>query len=162
MPDVSYNDITKWRACPIDSLKLYVSTNYHEFKDIRTDSTYSISPILSIETDSNGWQRVVGLKFEGTFIIAEDDLETMSASLNAFIVTGITKMVLTLKAPTAQTGGGQIVIEIDTTNATYHSWITHFKVNKDELSPALELNVTGRFSRDVLTTTTKLFEQNWS
>lgn len=162
MPDVTYNDITDWRACPIDSLKLYVSTSYHEFKNISTESTYSVTPILSLESDAYGYQRTVGLKFEGVFIIGENNIETMLPSLNSFITTGITKMVLTLKAPTEQPGGGQTVIEIDTTNATYHSWAARFSVLKDELAPSLELTVNGRFSVNTLTVTTKLFEQNWS
>lgn len=148
----TYSTPSKWRLTPIHSVSIMVNSTQVKFVNLKQGSTWGIKPIL--RKNDEGGQSVLAYKFEGKFIVFQNNYQDMISDLNLLQTYNPTDIDLELTAPTNQSATGKLWVtidgKIDGVDPALKKWFVNWEISQSDLSPNLIINVSGFFSKDIL------------
>lgn len=159
MASQTYNDFSEWKQIPLKSIILNFESEYHEFKNLTSESTFHFRNIK--RTDDCGGTRNVGLKYSGRFLIAETNFETMMPALNAISTQIPDRVSLDFESVTEQENGGRMAFLIDVTQANISDKSFSWEIMVKDNNPILIITIEGSSTLDALSASPSIFFQYW-
>ena len=153
MPNTTYNTISNWKVTPIHMINLMVKDlGYVRFYNLKQGSQWSLKPVL--RKNDEGGNTIVAIKFEGKFVITQNDFPNMLADLNNMSNYAITDFDMELQAASGQPNGGHVWFSVDGTidsvNPVLKKWFVTWEINQTDLWGDATIIVSGIFSKDIL------------
>lgn len=168
MAFIKANDPTKYYITPIHSIQVGINSGNDIYMNLEEGSTFAFTSIK--RPNDTGGERIIGFKFEGTFIVVQNDYTNFVDAMDRMVKYKPSDFDLVMQPgyatsattslgsgrDSAQPQGAQLWLSMDTKqgqSAPYvKDWHATFDIDHtNNLAPKFKLNIKGIFSTDILT-----------
>lgn len=160
MSTIFYDDITRIRILPLDTLRLQLVgvEDVYLFRNPVEGSSLSMK---TIKQSSRGVFRTVGFRIESQWFIPYDDFDTMNTTLYMLATKRVQDVTFTLAAQADQPAGAVMHVDLTDTSITVREFAASFDIVQGTDMPRMQIDLTGIVSPDILAVTgeTRLFQQ---
>jgi len=162
MANIQALDVREYRTMPIHHIRLGIAGGGDYYGNLLEGSNFKFSPVVRM-TDE-GQKRTVALKFEGKFIVGQNDLDVLLTGLQNITSSTLTDFDMWLcpgwtlsytdwqdANKTPHSAYVQVTCDTISTQPFCKKWSVDWSLDENTEAPQLTINVLGLFSTDILT-----------
>ena len=168
MANINMNDVREFKFIPIHHIRIGINGGGDYYYNLEEGSQWSLIPVL--RPNDRGGNRIVAWKFEGTFVVLQNNYEDNLAGFTNIINYPVGDFDLWLAPGYATTtnewtewssdmNSGFFQISYDSGNSKVKQWHATFDLKQSKETPRATIQISGLFSSDMFDSGT-IFSSN--